>query len=52
MEDFTLPSVRASFKRWGCCTPILPNPKPILKLPYNTKKKSEKNSKIANKGGQ
>jgi hypothetical protein len=24
MEDLTLPSVGASFKKWGHCTPILP----------------------------
>jgi hypothetical protein len=24
MEDLTLPSVGASFKKWGCYTPILP----------------------------
>jgi hypothetical protein len=24
MEDLTLSSVGASFKKWGCCTPILP----------------------------
>jgi hypothetical protein len=24
MEDFTLPSVGAKFKKWKCCTPILP----------------------------
>jgi hypothetical protein len=24
MEDLTLPSVGASFKKWGCCTLILP----------------------------
>jgi hypothetical protein len=24
MEDVTLPSVGASFKKWVCCTPILP----------------------------
>jgi hypothetical protein len=24
MEDFTLPSVGARFKKWGCYTPILP----------------------------
>jgi hypothetical protein len=23
MEHLTLPSVGASFKKWGCCTPIL-----------------------------
>jgi hypothetical protein len=23
MEDLTLPSVGASFKKWGCYTPIL-----------------------------
>jgi hypothetical protein len=24
MEDFTLPSVGARFKKWECCTSILP----------------------------
>jgi hypothetical protein len=24
MEHLTLPSVGASFKKWRCCTPILP----------------------------
>jgi hypothetical protein len=24
MEDFTLPSVGARFKKWACCTTILP----------------------------
>jgi hypothetical protein len=24
MEDLILPSAGASFKKWGCCTPILP----------------------------
>jgi hypothetical protein len=24
MEDLTLPSVGASFKKWRCCTPIFP----------------------------
>jgi hypothetical protein len=24
MEDLILPSVGASFRKWGCCTPILP----------------------------
>jgi hypothetical protein len=24
MEDLTLPSVGASFKKWRCCIPILP----------------------------
>jgi hypothetical protein len=30
MEHLTLPSVGASFKKWGCCTPILPKALAIL----------------------
>jgi hypothetical protein len=45
MEDFTLPSVGASFKKWECCTPILPKSHAHL---HNTKK-SGKNAKIAKK---
>jgi hypothetical protein len=48
MEEFTLPSVGASFKKWECCTPILPECQAHF---HNTKKKSEKNSKIVKKGG-
>jgi hypothetical protein len=36
MEDFTLPSVGESFKKWECCTPILPKCQGHL---HNTKKK-------------
>jgi hypothetical protein len=48
MEDFTLPSVGTSFKKWESCTPILPN---CQAYPHNTKK-SQKSSKIAKKEGQ
>jgi hypothetical protein len=37
MEDLALPSVRASFKKWGCCTPILP--KALAHCPNFQKKK-------------
>jgi hypothetical protein len=51
MEDFTLPSVGASFKKWGCCTPILLRCQAHL---HNTKKKGKKkNAKkrgVAGKG--
>jgi hypothetical protein len=36
LEELALPSVGASFKKWGCCTPILPKAKllgPFSKLP-------------------
>jgi hypothetical protein len=34
MEDFTLPSVGGSLKKWVHCAPILPKPPgPFLKLP-------------------
>jgi hypothetical protein len=39
MEDFTLPSVWASFKKWECCTPILPKFQTHL---HNTKKEKKK----------
>jgi hypothetical protein len=39
MKDFILPSVGASFKKWGCCTPILPK---CQELPHNTQKRSIK----------
>jgi hypothetical protein len=48
MEDFTLPSVGARFKKWECCTPILPKCQAHPQLPQKTKK-IQKNSK---KGGQ
>jgi hypothetical protein len=35
MEDFTLQSVGASFKKWESCTPILPK---CQAHPHNTKK--------------
>jgi hypothetical protein len=40
MEDLTLPSVGASFKIWGCCTPILPK---CQEVPYNSKKQKKNN---------
>jgi hypothetical protein len=27
MEDLTLPSIGASFKKWGCCTHMPPSPR-------------------------
>jgi hypothetical protein len=47
MEHLTLPSIGASFKKWGCCIPILPKalahssklPKKISKNNKNSKKK-------------
>jgi hypothetical protein len=30
MEDLTLPSVGASLKKWGWCTPILPKCQEVL----------------------
>jgi hypothetical protein len=49
MEDFTLPSVGAMFKKWECCTPILPK---CHIHPHNTnKKKVNKNPNIAKKKG-
>jgi hypothetical protein len=47
MEDVTLPSVGASFKKWECYTPILSKCHTHL---HNTKKKVKKNPKIAKKG--
>jgi hypothetical protein len=41
MEDFTLPSVGASFKKWECCAPILPNAKPILIIQKKSGKKCQ-----------
>jgi hypothetical protein len=38
MEDLALPSVRASFKKWGHCTPILPK---CQEVPHNSKKKNQ-----------
>jgi hypothetical protein len=40
MEHLTLPSVGASFKKWGCCTPILP--KALAHFPNFQNKKSKK----------
>jgi hypothetical protein len=39
----TLPSIRASFKKWGCCTPILPK---CQEVPHNSKQKKIKIKKI------
>jgi hypothetical protein len=51
MEDFTLPSAGASFKKWGVVDPFSQNVGSISKLPYNSfnfyflkrNKKMEKN---------
>jgi hypothetical protein len=43
MEDSTLPSVGASFKKWGCCTHILPK---ALAHPPNFQNKKNKKNKI------
>jgi hypothetical protein len=48
MEDFALPSIGASFKKWECYTPILPK---CQVHPHNTKKRGKKNAKNAKKGG-
>jgi hypothetical protein len=48
MEEFTLPNVGASFKKWDCCTHILPK---CEAHPHNTKKKWEKMSKMPKKEG-
>jgi hypothetical protein len=42
MEDLTLPSVGATFKKWGCCTPTLPK---CHDVPHNSKRKQKKKSK-------
>jgi hypothetical protein len=44
MEDSTLPSVGASFKKWGCCTPFFQNAGKFLITPK--KKNQKKNQKI------
>jgi hypothetical protein len=41
-----LPSVGARFKKWECCTTILPKCQPIPKLHHNTQEKNKKNPKI------
>jgi hypothetical protein len=38
MEDLTLPRVGASFKKWRCCTSILPK---CEEGPHNSKKKKK-----------
>jgi hypothetical protein len=38
MEDLTLPSEGASFKKWGVVHPFFQNARPIPKLPHNSKK--------------
>jgi hypothetical protein len=49
MEDFTLPSVGASFKKWGCYAPILPKCQAHLQTtPKKTLKKPKKGKKGAN----
>jgi hypothetical protein len=47
MEDFTLPNVGASFKKWECCTPIVPKCQAHL---YNTKNKMKNIPKMLKKG--
>jgi hypothetical protein len=49
MEDFTLPSVGASFKKWECFTPILS--KCQAHPHYTRKKKLKKILKLWKKGG-
>jgi hypothetical protein len=39
MEDFTLPNIGASFKKWECCTPILPKFQVHLQSSKNIKYK-------------
>jgi hypothetical protein len=46
MEDFTLLSIGARFKKWGCCTPILPK---CQAHPHKTKKKWRKIQKLPKK---
>jgi hypothetical protein len=47
MEDFTLPSVGGSLKKWVHCAPILPKAlAPFPKLPKKKLKKKFKNKKI------
>jgi hypothetical protein len=48
LEHFTFPIVGARFKKWNCCTPIFPK---CQAHPHNTKKKVEKNAKIAKEKG-
>jgi hypothetical protein len=43
MEDLTLPSVGACFKKWGCCTSILPKCQEVLQ---NSPQKKIKKIKI------
>jgi hypothetical protein len=45
MEHLILPSVGVSFKKWGCCTPILP--KALAHFPNFQKKKDQKNKTIS-----
>jgi hypothetical protein len=52
MEHLTLPSVGASFKKWRCCTPILPKALAhSSKLPQKNKFKNKKNSKKKGQSG-
>jgi hypothetical protein len=48
MDDFTLPSVGASFKKWKFCTPILP--KGMAQSSNFSKKKFKKIQNIQKKG--
>jgi hypothetical protein len=47
MEHLTVPSVGAKFKKWGCCTPILP--KALAHSP-NFPKKLKRIKNFKNKG--
>jgi hypothetical protein len=46
MEDLTLPSVGACFKKWGCCTPILPKCHAHPPIYSRFQKKKFKNPKV------
>jgi hypothetical protein len=43
MQDCTFPSIGASFKKWGYCTPILPK---CQAHPKTSKNQNKKNPKI------
>jgi hypothetical protein len=46
MEHLTLPSVGASFKKWGCCTPIFPKAHSSNFPKKNSKKKIQKKGTV------
>jgi hypothetical protein len=50
MEDFTLPSVGARFKKWECCTPILPKCQAHPQTSLEYFKKFKKIQKIGKRG--